>query len=175
MREVTYVLLSFAFMNIKFHTHSIFAALIASAMEDLYQMGFIFLALVLASFSEDSTGAQTARRLLSGRQPGSDAWDAIISGAPKPGSLKQLSSREIQPIFENLCSSDFKSFRDWVSSNKGYGDAYFMLEKDEGAGWRLIFRLLARGMLKDPKTNETLKVTCNSLIKEASGGLFKDT
>ncbi len=138
-------------------------------------MGFIFLSLVLASFSEDATGARGVRRLLRGEQPGNDAWDAIVSGAPKSGSLKQLSAREIQPIFENLCSSDFKSIRSLVSSTKGYEDAYSMLERDEGAGWRLLFRLLARGMLTDPKTNDTLKVTCNSLIREASGGLFKDT
>jgi hypothetical protein len=31
------------------------------AMEDMYQLGFVFLELILASFSDDSTGAQMAR------------------------------------------------------------------------------------------------------------------
>jgi hypothetical protein len=34
------------------------------AMEDLYQLGFVFLELVLASYSEDNIGAQTVRARL---------------------------------------------------------------------------------------------------------------
>ena len=48
-----------------------------------------------------------------------------------------------------------------------------VLEKDNGAGWKLVFRLLARGRLTDPETDRPLLVTCNTLIRE-SEDLFKD-
>ena len=142
-------------------------------MEDLYQVGFAFLYLILASFSEDASGAQSARAILQGKTVGIlDLWESL-NVEPGTGIPNQLSSREIQALFENACGSDFKAFREQISLLKGYSDAFILLEKDAGAGWKLIFRMLARGQLIDPDSKSKIKVTCNTLIRDGFD-LFKD-
>ena len=49
-----------------------------------------------------------------------------------------------------------------------------MLEDNEGAAWKLIFKMLARGRLVDPETEKPLKVSCASLIRD-NEVLFSDT
>lgn len=110
-------------------------------MEDLYQVGLSFVELVISSFSEDTSGAVSARGLLVGnvtsftvttftmnfdvyyhsifdeswcgvRTSNTQMWDSLIS--TDLNARVQLSQREIQQIFEKLCDSDFKSFREFV-------------------------------------------------------------
>lgn len=49
-----------------------------------------------------------------------------------------------------------------------------MLEKDNGAGWKLIFKLLARGRLYDENKEKPLKITGIGLVREYKS-LFEDT
>lgn len=49
-----------------------------------------------------------------------------------------------------------------------------MLEGDEGAAWKLIFKMLARGRLVDPETSKPLKISCGGLIRD-NESLFSDT
>ena len=90
-----------------------------------------------------------------------------------PTARTQLSVDEIGNIFDTTCESDFATFRDFIKSIPEWSIPSQMLEADNGAGWKLILRLLARGRLTDPQTGERLKVTPSTLIKE-SKVLFED-
>ena len=49
-----------------------------------------------------------------------------------------------------------------------------MLEKNEGAAWKLIFKLLAKGRLYDNEKEKPLQITGNGLVRE-NKILFSDT
>jgi hypothetical protein len=49
-----------------------------------------------------------------------------------------------------------------------------MLERDEGAAWKLIFKMLARGRLYDSDRDKPLRVSGASLIRD-NEILFVDT
>ena len=140
----------------------------AAAMEDLYNIGLAFMQLVIGSFVEDTQGAMKARAKLSGKN---QMLEMMMN--TDPSARTQLSVDEIGSIFENTCDSDFASFRDFVNSIPEWSLPSEMLEANNGAGWKLILRLLARGRLTDPQTGDRLKVTPSSLIKE-SKLLFED-
>lgn len=49
-----------------------------------------------------------------------------------------------------------------------------ILEQDNGAAWKLIFKLLAGGRLYDNEKEKQLRITGNSLVRE-NKILFSDT
>ena len=59
-------------------------------------------------------------------------------------------------------------------SIKGWEESYEILERDEGAAWKLIFKLLARGMLYDSDREKPLKISGRSLVRDQEL-LFSDT
>lgn len=60
------------------------------------------------------------------------------------------------------------------SKNRGWSEAIRILELDNGAAWRLIFTLLARGRLYDEDKEAPLRVRGRSLVRSFSV-LFDDT
>lgn len=169
-----------------------------AAMEDFYQLGFVFIELVVSSFCDDNTGAQIAREMLSKVHlrffeccifrslvnifVGFTLFEAGKERATKKLlyriediDIRQLSSKEFQQVYEKLCSSDFKEFLQFCNSIKPWSAPMSILQRNEGAAWRLIFKLLARGRLFDETKNKPLKVTGRGLIKEYSDVLFEDT
>jgi hypothetical protein len=59
-------------------------------------------------------------------------------------------------------------------SVKPWSEGFEVLELEEGAGWKLIFKMLARGRLVDPDTNKALRISGSSLVRD-NEALFKDT
>ena len=59
------------------------------------------------------------------------------------------------------------------SSIKEWKTGVEALEMDSGAGWKLIFKLLARGRLYDEARERPLKVTGAGLVAE-NKALFSD-
>jgi hypothetical protein len=55
-----------------------------------------------------------------------------------------------------------------------FADAVTLLERDQGAAWKLIFKLLARGRLFDNDKDKPLKITGSRLLREHKE-LFVDT
>lgn len=126
------------------------------------------------------------------KDPSTMMWDAVTGG--DAGSRVQLTSREIQDVFETVCQSDFKAFREFVKyynilffrfsvnlsisshvrSIKPWSEPLAVLELGNGACWKLVLRMLARGRLRDPSTNLSLKITCRTLLIENREELFKD-
>jgi len=53
----------------------------------------------------------------------------------------QLSLKELQELFEETCDSDFQSLRTFVSAIEPWKDAVAVLERDQGAAWKLIFKV----------------------------------
>ena len=139
-----------------------------AAMEDLYNIGLVFMQLVISSFVDDSQGAMKARAKYLGKN---EVLEVMMN--TDPTARTQLSVDEIGNIFDTTCESDFATFRDFIKSIPEWSIPSQMLEADNGAGWKLILRLLARGRLTDPQTGERLKVTPSTLIKE-SKVLFED-
>jgi len=144
----------------------------AAAYEDIYQLGLIFLELVFASFSNDYYGAQNARMRVTGRNPPS--LGTVISRQfeeqfiqEKSQYNSQYDQKELQVMFESYCNSDFQMLRDTCKGIPGWKDACFVLESDNGAAWKLIFRMLARGRLFKSDGRTKLKITCSSLIRDA--------
>ena len=133
----------------------------SARMEDLYQIGFAFVELIISCFSDDTSGATRARAIVGGR---SEKMEMLFNTNSERRS--QLSMQEIQNIFENHCDSDFKEFRDFIGYIKEWSDAIAFLEANSGLAWKFILRLLARGRLTDPTTGEKIKVTCTTLLKE---------
>lgn len=60
----------------------------------------------------------------------------------------------------------FRSVTEW-------GDAYSMLEADEGAVWRLIFFLLASERLCDDDNGNPIRVTAKSILHRFKS-IFED-
>ena len=60
------------------------------------------------------------------------------------------------------------------SSIDNWKDSVSVLEKNEGAAWKLIFKLLAKGRLYDKDREKPLQITGNGLVRENSL-LFSDT
>jgi len=81
--------------------------------------------------------------------------------------MTQLTQREFQSLFEDYCDSYFALLRDVVTGVRGWEDAVGMLEAGDGAGWKLIFRMLARGSLYKDDGVSKLKVTCSRLVRDA--------
>ena len=139
-----------------------------AAMEDLYNVGLVFIQFVINSFVDDTTGAMKARAKISGRN---EMLEVMMN--PDSTARTQLGVEEISNVFEDICDSDFATFRDFINSIQEWSLPSEMLEANSGAGWKLIFRLLARGRLTDPQTGGRVKVTPSTLIKE-SKVLFED-
>jgi hypothetical protein len=137
-------------------------------MEDMYRLGLVYLELILASFSEDNAGAQAARVRL-----GKVVNDGFLTPIENR-NLSQLNVRELQQVFESLCGSDFQTLRLFVTSIDAWKDAVTVLERDQGAAWKLVFKLLARGRLYDDVLERPIKVTGKGLVKE-NKSLFADT
>jgi hypothetical protein len=60
------------------------------------------------------------------------------------------------------------------SSIGAYKDSVSVLEKNEGAAWKLIFKLLAKGRLYDNDKEKPLQITGSGLVRE-NKVLFSDT
>mmetsp|Transcript_31835 Transcript_31835/g.43687 ORF Transcript_31835/g.43687 Transcript_31835/m.43687 type:complete len:436 (+) Transcript_31835:161-1468(+) len=137
--------------------------------EDLYQLGLVFMELIISSFCEDNKGAQMARFRISenNKLPG-------LIYRVEDVNMKQLDQRELQYILEKKCDSDFQSFREFCSSIQSWKDPVSMLERSDGAAWRMIFKLLSRGRLYDESKQRPLKISGRSLVREYDE-LFSDT
>ena len=142
------------------------------AYEDIYQLGLVFLELVFASFSDDTYGAQNARRVVQGIYPAT-LQDAMMKQVDVHRDMSQYSQREFQTMFESFCNSDFKQLRQVTSQTPGWEGAVSMLEADGGAGWKLIFRMLGRGSLYESDGTTKLKVSCSRLVRGADSDLFQ--
>jgi len=143
-----------------------------AALNDLYQLGFCFLELVLASFSEDNMGASVARSKIGGSE---EVKTTSIFAKAEELDFTQLSQKELVVVFENYCDSDFAELRTFVGSIKAWKEPYDMLEKDEGAAWKLIFNLLAKGRLREnDDLTKMVKIAPRQLINDFSGTLFFD-
>jgi hypothetical protein len=81
-----------------------------AAMEDLYSLGFVFLSLVLASYSEDSTASRATRALLGYDEPTSIN---IFTKAEEIDNT-QISAEDLQKLFETICNSEFQSIRSYI-------------------------------------------------------------
>jgi len=90
-------------------------------------------------------------------------------------NLSQLKQKEWQRIFEELCSFDFANLRSFVQSIAPWKASFKLLEQNEGAMWKLIFKLLSRGRLVDDEKKNKVKVTGKSLLSEYRRQLFYDT
>ena len=97
-------------------------------MEDIYQLGFIFLQLIISSFCDrNNLGAREVRAILGNSQyfyskmnqfalegsPSQDFLSALMTDATKVDQ-SQLTQREFQRVFETMCDSDFQSFRMFI-------------------------------------------------------------
>lgn len=60
------------------------------------------------------------------------------------------------------------------SSIGAYKDPVNVLERNEGAAWKLIFKLLAKGRLYDNDKEKPLQITGSGLVRE-NKVLFSDT
>jgi len=108
-------------------------------VEDLYQLGLVFLELILSSFCDDNKGAIIARSYMSinerrSQRDADSEYDADaddvdvedklleIMDSPmrlfvgKKGEINQspLSHQEIQTLYETLCRSDFLRLRRFI-------------------------------------------------------------
>ena len=124
--------------------------------EDLYELGLVFIELVVSSFSDDFIGAQVARsRMAVARRKQKDGGEGMWSAGEGVDSndmglletspydqQSQLTSNEWRVIFEQLCDSDFQTLRTFTTSIGAWKDATSMLEDNNGASWRLIFKLV---------------------------------
>lgn len=100
-----------------------------AVLEDMYQLGFVFLELIVSSFNDDNAGSQIARYRGSKNMYSATVYFIIKNDCllleKRPGEVfglvyqaeenlnKQLDQREIQTIFEIDCDSDFRSFREF--------------------------------------------------------------
>ena len=143
-----------------------------AVVEDLYQLGFIFLELIVASFSEDNSGARSARALLRGEEYIANIFERRkdISN----GELSQVRQKEWQAIFEDLCGSDMGSLRDFVKGTRGWKDAAGILDRSGGAAWKMVFFLLARGRLYENDGSSPIRVTAGAILREHRA-LFAET
>ena len=99
--------------------------------EDFYQLGLVFLELILSSFTEDNKGAMVARSYMSmgKRRDGDGDRDDDDDGGEdddrdyplrlfvgKKGGVNQspLSLQELQRLYELLCLSDFQRLRTFM-------------------------------------------------------------
>eukprot|EP01041_Mallomonas_annulata_P000539 gene539-1032_t len=150
-------------------------------VEDLYQVGLIFLQFILASFSDDTVGANNARVDITREQNNknsntttSSSNENMFSSLLVAPNASQLTQREVQTYFENYAEEDLPTLRACVMGTKGWEDAAKVLEMDAGAGWKLIFKLLARGRLYDNDREKPIKITASGLIRDSTD-VFKDT
>lgn len=65
-------------------------------------------------------------------------------------------------------------FHSAPSSISEYKDSVSVLERDGGAAWKLVFKLLAKGRLYDNEKEKPLQITGNGLVRE-NRALFADT
>jgi len=135
--------------------------------DDLYQLGFVFLELVVASMSEDDQGAVQARiNFLSDPDETLGVLErmSLASTQGQGARTGQLNHKEWQKIFESYCDSDFQELRRVVKSvSKPASD---LLESNQGEAFKLIIKLLTRGRLVDPEDGKPLPITGRGLIRE---------
>eukprot|EP01035_Chromulina_nebulosa_P019335 gene19335-25199_t len=141
----------------------------AEMIEDYYQLAFVFLEFVISSFCDDNMGARKARDIFD-----TNRKQVTIFTKVDEMDLTQISQREFQRIYEVICTSDFQKLRQFVGSIVEWRDAYDILERDDGAAWKLLFRMLARGSLYESDRVTPIRITGRRLIKD-SINLFSDT
>jgi hypothetical protein len=143
-------------------------------VEDLYQIGFVFLELVTASMSEDA-GEQAAirarlRYLSSQVDAAEGPLGAMVERFNKASTQGQgvrtgaLTHKEWQLLFETHCDSDFQALRDVLRAVAP--EASEQLEANSGEAFKLILKLLARGRLVDPVDGKPLPLSGRGLIRE---------
>ena len=147
--------------------------------EDFYQLGLVFLELIVSSFSEDDFRVVDARlKYLQQQKLDGGGAEAAMEGSSWRGRLLKLGSvqgqglrtgplkqKEWATIFEGACDSDFAKLR--AATKEISPDASELLELNSGEAWRLLFRMLARGRLVDEK-GTPLAITGRGLLKEYS-------
>lgn len=158
-------------------------------MEDFYQLGLVFLELIVSSFSEDEGGAVDARLKYFQQQQGARGGAGADGSASPTAAIsipKELSNlvlklgsvqgqglrigtlgqKEWQSILEGPCDADFAKLR--AATREINPDAYELLEQNTGEAWRLLFRMLARGRLVDEE-GKPLAITGRGLLREFRG------
>ena len=143
--------------------------------EDFYVLGFCFLELTLASFCDDFRGANQARKKFQKiylekyreeRSAQGPLRSSFFSETDRP-----LHERELQSLFELGCNSDFKKLRTFFMEIPAYRIPCEVLDLQDNAGWKLFFKLMARGRLYEEGTQK--KVSGRSFIRD-SARLFAD-
>lgn len=144
-----------------------------ATLEDFYQLAFVFLEFIMASFIDDNgSGARYVRGLTyDGTTPMSDV---NIFTKAEDIDTSQFKQREFQNLFEGNCQSDIIKFRGFLRSIKVWSEGVEMLERDSGSAWKLIMKMLARGSLFEDDKVTPCKITGRRLIRE-SKDLFIDT
>lgn len=144
----------------------------SAAYEDIYQLAFVFLEQIFATFTEDTSGANQVRSRLVENSENRSIIERIKDKA-KPVDLSSFSQSEFQSLFESFCGNDFAKFREVCRETRGWEDTCGVMEADNGAAWRLIFRMLARGTLYETDGTTKMKISCRRLVRGAKG-LFED-
>jgi serine/threonine protein kinase len=138
-----------------------------AALEDLYQLGFVFLELIINSFCDDNIGARKIRAKLAGKE-----YKIDYLARAEDIDQSQLRQKEYQQMFEGLCEYDIGMLRETVRNIKEWREAFEVLELNNGAAWKLIFTLLAAPTLYDNDLNKPLKVTCATILNDFKTTLF---
>ena len=137
--------------------------------EDFYVLGFCFLELALASFTDDFRGANHVRKkfgeaISKRRNEGDKKAAAAVPASTFMPEERPIYERELQSLFEVGCDSDFKKLRQFILDAPGYRVAAEILDLDDNGGWKLIFQLLARGRLY--AEGKQKKVSGRSFIRD---------
>ena len=144
--------------------------------EDFYVLGFCFLELTLSSFCDDYRGANAARKKFQksyreNQKEGKSKNQAVLPSSFFSPSERPLHERELQSLFELGCDSDFKAFRDFFVDIPAYRIPCEILDLEGNMGWKLLFKLMARGRLYDRGVQK--KVSGRFFIRD-SAALFAD-
>ena len=142
-----------------------------AVFEDYYMCGLVLLETIVATLSEGEDAAAVKARLkylLKG--PDGEELGLVerisLSSTQGQGARKgPLTHREWARIFELHCQCDFQTMRDVVRDVSPKASA--LLEANEGEGFRLLFRLLARGRLVTSLDDASLvPITGRGLVRE---------
>ena len=102
--------------------------------EDIYQFGFLLLEIIFASFTNDD--------------------------------YRQVSytQREWQQIFENQLNKDLSQLKQFITSNRDFDKALLVLERNNDAIFKLIFKCLVVNDLYDNERKNKINISARTLL-----------
>jgi len=104
--------------------------------EDIYQLGFLLLEIIFASFANDEY-----RQVL-------------------------YTQREWQQVFENQLNKDLGQLKKFVSSNRDFNQAVSVLEINNDAIYKLIFKCLVVNDLYDNERVNKINISASKLLND---------